>query len=172
MNTKNSNEFYRNPNRDVREAIEKRFTRNITRRTKRYGGTVWHRTEFDPSAYPLRTLINVAYACDALFEKDNNCEFSVMNSCGSDTRWWRPDVLMAPPATITALANAGFIKIIRERKNGERVTKTYVNAENPNDVIRITRKEYQSYRYQTIAGFPYSEVAEYIKQYIVNEMGV
>lgn len=172
MNTKNSNEFYRNPNPDVREAIEKRFTRKVTRRSKRYN-TVWHRTEFDPSAYPLRTLIGVANACDALFEKSNNCEFQVRNwyYAGCEMRWAKPDILIASPATITALAKAGFIKIIRERKNGERITKTYVNAEDPNDVIRVTRKEYQSYRYQTIAGFPYLEVAEYIRQYIKNEMG-
>lgn len=171
MNTKNRKEFYRYPNIDVKEAIEKRFTRKIQIARR---NTVWHRTEFDPSAYPLRTLINVAYACDALSEKEGNHEFGVANwGCtGSDTRWRKPDVLMAPPTVIMALAKAGFIKIIRERKNGERVTKTYVNAEDPNDVIRITRKEYQSYRYQTIAGFPYLEVAEYIRQYIKNEIGV
>ena len=172
MNVKNEKELNRNTSVDVILAIEHRFTRTLAHKSKRYN-TVWYRDEFNPSAYPLRTLIGVANACDVLFEKSNNCEFQVKNwyNAGSEMRWSRPDVLIASPATIKALAKAGFIKIVRERKEGERVTKTYVNAEDPNDVIRITKKEYQSYRYQTIAGFPYLEVAEYIRQYIKNEMG-
>lgn len=149
----------------VNQAMMKRFTYHYTNMTKLWG--VERHSSFDPSHYPLKTLINVMELCEVFSSRENHIPFKVTCPYGRKPQFAASgsQLLYAIGNSVKALANAGYLTII-EGGGKKHIRKTYVNVDDPNDLLTVDKNVVVPYLYNTIDGFPYAEVANEIRKYI------